>query len=115
MNEEAVDQAGTSNGEPVVKKRREMIQQKAVFMDGVPNVKPVADMELTASVQSRIKALTGFSSSGFPGCQPVSMDRKNVALLESPYMVSWKADGTRYIINLSHRILCSLYKLLILY
>lgn len=95
--EEAVDQAGTSNGEPVVKKRREMIQQKAVFMDGVPNVKPVADMELTASVQSRIKALTGFSSSGFPGCQPVSMDRKNVALLESPYMVSWKADGTRYL------------------
>lgn len=34
---------------------------------------------------------------GFPGAQPVSMDRDNMRLLEkSPYKVSWKADGTRY-------------------
>jgi len=93
---EAENQAGTSNGEPVVKKRREMIQLKAKFMEGVPNVKAVVDMELTSSIQNRIKSLTGFPSSGFPGCQPVSMDRKNISLLENPYMVSWKADGTRY-------------------
>ena len=68
-------------------------------MDGVPNVKPIVDMDLTVSIQSRIKVLTGFPSSGFPGCQPVSMDRKNISLLENPYMVSWKADGTRYTIN----------------
>lgn len=35
--------------------------------------------------------------SGFPGAQPVSMDRQNLRFLEqSPYKVSWKADGTRY-------------------
>lgn len=34
---------------------------------------------------------------GFPGSQPVSMDMKNLSLLsEKPYRVSWKADGTRY-------------------
>lgn len=38
-----------------------------------------------------------FESSGFPGSQPVSMDVNNVRLLnDKPYRVSWKADGTRY-------------------
>lgn len=38
-----------------------------------------------------------FEGSGFPGSQPVSMDIKNIVLLgEKPYRVSWKADGTRY-------------------
>lgn len=38
-----------------------------------------------------------FESSGFPGSQPVSMDMTNIRLLtEKPYRVSWKADGTRY-------------------
>jgi mRNA-capping enzyme len=64
-------------------------------MEGIPNVKPVTDMEITTEVQKRIKSLTGFKSSGFPGCQPVSMDRRNIQLLKNPYMVSWKADGTR--------------------
>lgn len=35
-------------------------------------------------------------SSGFPGAQPVSMDKQNIKFLEQkPYKVSWKADGTR--------------------
>ena len=34
---------------------------------------------------------------GFPGSQPVSMDRQNLDFLsKKPYKVSWKADGTRY-------------------
>lgn len=93
-NEEE-DQAGGSTGETKKKKRREVTQLKAAFMEGIPNVKPVADMELATDVQKRIKSLTGFKQSGFPGCQPVSMDRKNIVLLQKPYMVSWKADGTR--------------------
>ena len=64
-------------------------------MEGIPNVKPVTDMQLVAKLQSRIQQLCGFKSNGFAGCQPVSMDRKNLLLLEKPYMVSWKADGTR--------------------
>lgn len=38
-----------------------------------------------------------FDSNGFPGSQPVSMDMSNLRLLsEKSYRVSWKADGTRY-------------------
>ena len=38
-----------------------------------------------------------WSKGGFPGCQPVSMDKQNLVFLaERPYKVSWKADGTRY-------------------
>lgn len=33
---------------------------------------------------------------GFPGSQPVSMDITNyMTIVQSPYRVSWKADGTR--------------------
>ncbi|XP_046441856.1 mRNA-capping enzyme-like [Daphnia pulex] len=91
------DQAGGSTGAKKKKPRREVAQDKAKFMEGIPNVKPT-DMDITTKVQSRIKSLTGFTSSGFPGCQPVSMDKKNIKLLENPYMVSCKADGTRYML-----------------
>ena len=37
--------------------------------------------------------------SGFAGSQPVSMDVQNIGLLnEKPYRVSWKADGTRFVV-----------------
>ena len=90
--EEEVEASG-SNDEPKSKKRRGQV--KAVFMEGIPRVKPVADMSIVSDVHKRMKALTGFGSSGFPGCQPVSMDRENLTLLQNPYKVSWKADGTR--------------------
>ncbi|KAL5013443.1 hypothetical protein ScPMuIL_007713 [Solemya velum] len=36
--------------------------------------------------------------SGFPGSQPVSMDIPNLEFIKKkPYKVSWKADGTRYL------------------
>ena len=42
-------------------------------------------------------------SMDFPGSQPVSLARSNAGLLASlQYMVSWKADGTRYLILLMH-------------
>ena len=38
-----------------------------------------------------------FFRSGFPGSEPVSLDRDRIQLLgEKPYRVSWKADGPRY-------------------
>ncbi|XP_046648478.1 mRNA-capping enzyme-like isoform X2 [Daphnia pulicaria] len=90
------DQAGGSTGDKKKKPRREAAQAKAKFMEGIPNVNLVTDMEITSRVQKRIKNLTGLKSSGFTGCQPVSMDRRNIQLLNNPYKVSWKADGTRY-------------------
>ena len=37
---------------------------------------------------------------GFPGSQPVSMDINNIKLMhEKRYFVSWKADGTRWVLT----------------
>lgn len=48
-------------------------------------------------MQEKIHKLCKFKGRGFPGSQPVSMDLKNIAFLQQkPYRVSWKADGTRY-------------------
>ncbi|EFX79220.1 hypothetical protein DAPPUDRAFT_128585 [Daphnia pulex] len=90
------DQPGCSTVATKKKPRREVAQDKAKFMEGILKVNLVTDMEITSRVQNRIKDLTGLKSSGFPGCQPVSMDRRNIQLLKNPYKVSWKADGTRY-------------------
>ena len=39
----------------------------------------------------------------FPGSQPVSLDRQNLSLLHSErYWVTWKADGTRYMLLILH-------------
>ena len=68
-----------------------------VFMEGVPGVHPVTDPTLLKTVQRRISQLCGHRGRGFPGAQPVSMDRDNLLFLQqNPYKVSWKADGTRY-------------------
>lgn len=45
-----------------------------------------------------------FEKNGFPGSQPVSMDMKNIHLLsQKPYRVSWKADGTRYMMLIKQK------------
>ena len=50
-----------------------------------------------STIQKKVQRAVGWSK-GFPGAQPVSMDRKNIGFLaEKPYMVSWKADGTRFL------------------
>ena len=95
-DDDEAEGGSTGKGEPQQKKRRtENVQMKATFMQGVPNVKTVTNIELVTKVQQRIKQLCGFQSWGFPGCQPVSMNRANTEFLRNPYMVSWKADGTR--------------------
>ena len=44
-----------------------------------------------------------FSRVFFPGSQPVSLARSNMGLLnERRYWVTWKADGTRYMLLLCH-------------
>lgn len=69
-----------------------------VFMAGVDGVRPFVEQPKAYNIQRKVQAMCGWKSTkGFPGCQPVSMDLKNMELLrEKPYRVSWKADGTRY-------------------
>ncbi|KAK5980920.1 mRNA capping enzyme catalytic domain protein, partial [Trichostrongylus colubriformis] len=74
------------------------------FMDGlVRGVVLVTDSLKKKMLQGKIKELVGSKRDGFPGLQPVSLERSrdndNLKLLaQRPYMVSWKADGMRYMI-----------------
>ncbi|XP_035210837.1 mRNA-capping enzyme-like isoform X2 [Stegodyphus dumicola] len=86
-----------SNYRPPLKKRKEFHKKNPVFMEGVPGVTPVTDHSLLNSIQQKCQHMCGWKNSGFPGSQPVSMHIRNLKLLhEKPYKVSWKADGTRY-------------------
>ncbi|KAL6257564.1 hypothetical protein P5V15_011138 [Pogonomyrmex californicus] len=79
------------------KKRREIFNKNPVFMAGVPGVSPILEKKRLSGIQRRVQEICGWEGSGFPGSQPVSMDCDNIILLHTkPYRVSWKADGTRY-------------------
>lgn len=95
--EDGNGEATASNGKPRSKKRRrEMIIKNAQFMAGVPGVVWVNDQPRLGDLQQKVQEMCGWKKSGFPGCQPVSMDCQNLKrLAEIPYRVSWKADGTR--------------------
>jgi len=69
-----------------------------VFMEGISGVKALnPETQQTQQLQKMVQDMCGWRKSGFPGAQPVSMDRQNLAMLtQKPFKVSWKADGTRY-------------------
>lgn len=73
------------------------------FMDGLVNgVTHCEDAGKKSILQSKIQELCKYNRSGFPGLQPVSLSRDNINLLEQEsYMVSWKADGMRYIVYIN--------------
>lgn len=78
------------------KRRREIIKKDAKFVIETPLV-TVAHSPIREEVQEACQIICGWESSGFPGAQPVSMDTKNIEFIrQKPYRVSWKADGTRY-------------------
>lgn len=81
---------------PTKKRKREFNNKNPVFMAGVPGVNPIMEDRKLSGIQRRVQDICSWESTGFPGSQPVSMDEDNIRLLhEKPYMVSWKADGTR--------------------
>lgn len=90
-------EVGEDSGEPQKKRRKENIRLDAVFMEGVPGVTLLTEKKKVNSLQQIIQDMCDWKKGGFPGAQPVSMDRQNIQLLYTkPYKVSWKADGTRY-------------------
>ncbi|XP_036269252.1 mRNA-capping enzyme isoform X6 [Pipistrellus kuhlii] len=81
------------------KRRKERLKLGAIFLEGitVKGVTQVTTQPKLGEVQQKCRQFCGWEGSGFPGAQPVSMDKQNIRLLEqNPYKVSWKADGTRY-------------------
>lgn len=91
------DSAGDAGGSSGRRRRREIQNLNPTFMEGVSGVTPITAQPKLQNIQRKVQGFCGWQSTGFPGCQPVSMDTKNIKLLsEKPYRVSWKADGTRY-------------------
>ncbi|CAG0898456.1 unnamed protein product [Darwinula stevensoni] len=89
---------GSSDKVPVRMKKAEIVKKNPEFMEGVPGVTPVMNREKLGHIQRRVQEMCEWRSRGFPGSQPVSMDRQNISFLSAaPYKVSWKADGTRYL------------------
>lgn len=73
-------------------------------MEGVPGVKLFTEQPRAFQVQKKVQVMCEWKKRSFPGCQPVSMDSKNIELLsQKPYRVSWKADGVRYMMLIDGR------------
>ncbi|XP_068159190.1 mRNA-capping enzyme [Drosophila tropicalis] len=100
---EASGSSGPAGGSKK-KRRREMVIKNAQFMEGVPGVTHFTDQSRLTELQRKVQDWCHWERSGFPGSQPVSMDRHNIRRLgEIPYRVSWKADGTRYMMLIDGR------------
>jgi len=70
------------------------------FLDDIEigGVKQITTQPTLSQVQNLTKRLCNTKYKGFAGAQPVSMTVENLKLLtQKLYMVSWKADGARYL------------------
>uniref|UniRef100_A0A8C2ZE44 mRNA-capping enzyme n=1 Tax=Cyclopterus lumpus TaxID=8103 RepID=A0A8C2ZE44_CYCLU len=88
----------SSSGSVPGKRKKEKLKLGAVFLEGitVKGLTQVTTQPKLGEIQRDV-CIYCCCRSGFPGAQPVSMDRQNLHFLEkNPYKVSWKADGTRY-------------------
>lgn len=88
------------------KKKKERLKLGAVFLEGVSvkGVSQVTAQPKLGEIQRKCQQFSEWDKSGFPGAQPVSMDRRNIRLVEqNGYKVSWKADGTRYMMLIDGR------------
>ncbi|XP_057678351.1 mRNA-capping enzyme isoform X2 [Corythoichthys intestinalis] len=89
----------SSSGSAPGKRKKEKFKLGAVFLEGVTvkGVTQVTTQPKLGEIQRMCQEMAEWNKSGFPGAQPVSMDRQNLRFLEDhSYKVSWKADGTRY-------------------
>lgn len=87
-----------SNGTIRKRKRPEVFKENAEFAMPLTDVEQVTNLEEVSQIQTMVQNLCKWEKAGFPGSQPVSMDCNNIQYLyQKKYMVSWKADGTRYL------------------
>ena len=103
--EEEEESKVDEDGEPVIEGKKP--KRGGKFMEGVPGVKlwtmqptlwavqkkvtntPSIFKCVTVLFTSQVQNACDWKKSGFPGCQPVSMDRQNLSFLqEKPYKVT---------------------------
>ncbi|XP_053301483.1 mRNA-capping enzyme isoform X1 [Pleuronectes platessa] len=93
------DSGPSSSGSGPGKRKKEKLKLGAIFLEGITvrGVTQITTQPKLGEIQRMCQEFSEWDRSGFPGAQPVSMDRQNLRFLEqNPYKVSWKADGTRY-------------------
>lgn len=74
-------------------------QNDSTLINPHPGVFLVTDHNKIQEVQRICTRMCGYRRNGFPGAHPVSLTRDNMYLMsQNEYMVSWKADGTRYML-----------------
>ncbi|GMR59708.1 hypothetical protein PMAYCL1PPCAC_29903, partial [Pristionchus mayeri] len=101
--EASTSQSGT-NGNSSGNANGNKKKSAKVFADGkMPEVVPLEDEGLKSGLRRQIRDLLKYKRDGFPGSQPVSMEmspeRNNLFFLaQRRYRMSWKADGSRYLI-----------------
>ena len=73
--------------------------------ESIVQVEAETDPDEVARVRRETQSILNWNGiTGFPGAQPVSMAYNNYTFLaERKYMVSWKADGTRYLMYINGR------------
>lgn len=98
--ESSQSEQGSSQNSDNPRKRMKLDTGKKLplFMEGVPGVTFFNEQPKAFDLQRMVIRMCKHSGKGFPGAQPVSMDCNNINFLhQKPYRVSWKADGTRYL------------------
>jgi mRNA-capping enzyme len=73
--------------------------------ESITQVEPEIDPDEVARVRRETQGILNWNGvTSFPGAQPVSMAYNNFEFLAMrKYMVSWKADGTRYLMYINGR------------
>ncbi|KAH7636958.1 mRNA-capping enzyme [Dermatophagoides farinae] len=66
------------------------------FLEGIDGIVMVFEQDKITTLRETCTDMCKFKLKGFPGCQPVSLTHQNLNFLQEEYMVSWKADGNRY-------------------
>ncbi|CDW52995.1 mRNA cap C and mRNA cap enzyme domain containing protein [Trichuris trichiura] len=92
------DEPENDNEEPAPKRAEVSENASPSFVGEIPDVVFVSDKDTVKYVREICREYCSYDKGDFPGSQPVSLDRENINMLKvHPYMVSWKADGTRYL------------------
>lgn len=108
LDDDAVDGQQSADGEIPQDEVPGVDSRQKVFIDSdeidqrfrrEELVVQIFDQPRLGKIQRLAKQYAKTDKNGFIGSQPVSMDRANIKLLkEKCYHVSWKADGTRYLL-----------------
>ena len=97
-------QQKNGNGKPRKKIKRENRKVPIFCEPDMSGIDVCLDNGEVSRVQTLAQKMCNWNGHNFSGAQPVSMDQRNIYFLsQKRYKVSWKADGTRYLMLVNGR------------